>query len=111
MIVPTDTFVHSQRDAIINLTVQRIDGRALPAWLHFNPLRGEFYGTSPQDFDEDMEVKIVAHDGLSNEASTTFRFRIHKEKQAFKGKPGLSSMMRSHTKSVAKSSAQHHGSR
>jgi hypothetical protein len=90
-IVPIDTFSHTQSDAVITLSAIRTDGKPLPRWLRFDSMKGRFYGTAPEGFDGDIEVKVTARDNFGNEASTTFRFRIHKEaeKRALSGKPSL----------------------
>jgi hypothetical protein len=91
--VPQGTFVHSDSSATITLYAQRIDGRPLPSWLRFNPATGQFEGTPPEDFEGDIDVKVIARDGAGHEAETVFRFHVQKrvgEKAAFKGKPSLS---------------------
>jgi hypothetical protein len=94
--VPIDTFAHSQSDALITLFAVRADGRPLPRWLRFDAANGKFYGVPPDGFDGDIDVKVIARDNFGNDVSTSFRFRIHSQREAvaFRGKEGLSSVLK-----------------
>lgn len=108
MTVPADTFVHTLQDALITLTASRTNGATLPAWLHFDALKGEFRGTPPEGFTGDIELKVLARDNFGNEAVTTFRFRVHadKLKTSFSGKEGLSAQLREQAKAMTRPAVQ-----
>jgi hypothetical protein len=94
--IPIDTFAHSQSDALITLFAVRADGRPLPRWLRFDASSGKFVGTPPEGFEGDLDIKVIARDNFGHDVSTTFRFRIQaqSDKTAFRGKAGLSSVLR-----------------
>lgn len=99
MSVPADTFVHTQQDAVITLMAARTDGAALPGWLHFDSMKGQFSGNPPDGFEGDLEVKVTARDNFGNEVSTVFRFRVHaRAKVSFSGREGLSAQIQAHTR-------------
>jgi hypothetical protein len=90
-LIPKDTFEHTDAEAKIILTATMVDGTALPTWLIFDPLKGEFRGVAPQDFTGDLIIKILARDDFGRQAETTVKINIESApgRLAFKGKPGL----------------------
>ncbi|MFO1257960.1 MAG: DUF4347 domain-containing protein [Gammaproteobacteria bacterium] len=96
--VPRDTFVHTDQNAVIELSATLLDGRPLPEWLRFDAKKGEFIGTAPRGLRGDIEVKVTARDNYGNETVTKFKIKL-KAKQdnitEFRGRPGLSQQLTS----------------
>lgn len=100
--VPTDAFAVSRADASVTLSATSADGRALPAWLSFNPATGVFEGTPPPG-ENAVVVKVIARDQAGNEAAQLVKIQIrrqaaqadhgHGEKPTFSGRAGLSSQI------------------
>jgi hypothetical protein len=90
--IPSDTFTHTQRDAIVVLAASRIDGKPMPSWLRFDARTGQFYGDPPDNFEGVLEIKVTAHDNFGNEVSTVFRIHFKKTgaEKAFTGRSDLS---------------------
>ncbi|MCB6185368.1 putative Ig domain-containing protein, partial [Leeia sp. TBRC 13508] len=76
--LPADAFVHTQEDAVVKLTAQLSDGKALPTWLHFDATSGRFQGTPPADVDSIIEIVVTARDNDGRTASTVFKIRVGK---------------------------------
>lgn len=90
--VPSDTFVHTQNDAVIVLQAARIDGSPLPSWLRFDARSGKFTGEPPEDFEGVIEIRVTARDNQGNEVSTILRIHIKKHvEKPLAGRSGLSS--------------------
>jgi hypothetical protein len=90
--IPSDTFTHTQRDAIVVLQATRVDGAVLPSWLRFDARTGQFFGDPPDNFEGVIELKVTARDNFGNEVSTIFRIHFKKPVQkAFLGRSDLSS--------------------
>jgi hypothetical protein len=92
--VPADTFMHSQKDAVITLQATRLDGARLPSWLRFDARTGQFFGEPPEDFEGVLEIRVTARDNFGNEVSTIFRIHVKKaekpESKPLTGRSGLS---------------------
>ncbi len=73
-----------------------VDGAALPNWLIFDPNRGQFQGTPPQQFNGDLVIKIMARDENGRQAETTVRIRVGAagEPVSFKGKASLTAQLK-----------------
>lgn len=86
--LPNDAFIHTNVNAVIQLTATQIDGSPLPSWIEFNARKGEFKGTPPIGSDGELDVIITAIDDSGHKASIRFRIRIGDRMSS--GKPGLS---------------------
>ena len=90
--LPSDIFIHTNVNAVIQLTATQIDGTPLPDWLEFNARKGEFKGMAPAESVSEIDVIITARD--ENGHTATVRFRIRIGDRLSSGKPGLSEQFR-----------------
>ncbi|HEX8964521.1 MAG TPA: cadherin-like domain-containing protein [Rhodocyclaceae bacterium] len=74
--VPHDVFAHTSADATIALSASLADGRALPGWLHFDPVRGTFEGVVPPGLRGDFTIRLTAMDNQGHRVVTTFHIRV-----------------------------------
>ncbi|HLS86476.1 MAG TPA: tandem-95 repeat protein, partial [Burkholderiales bacterium] len=70
--VPEDAFAHTDPAARVYLEARLADGRALPAWLQFDGVRGTFSGEPPSDVRGALEIEVIARDDFGREARTRF---------------------------------------
>jgi len=70
--VPEDAFAHTDPAAIVHLEARMADGRALPAWLKFDGVRGVFSGIAPEGISGPLELEVIARDTQGREARTSF---------------------------------------
>ena len=94
--VPTDAFADTRSEAAVAITALQLDGRPLPSWLRFDPVKGEFRGVPPAEFKGEIAIRVIAKDDAGAKAETQFRVRIGdaNDKVALKGKPSLTSQLR-----------------
>ncbi|WP_409522518.1 Ig-like domain-containing protein [Nitrincola sp. MINF-07-Sa-05] len=71
--IPADTFGHTDPQAIIDLTATMVDGTPLPSWLRFDPATGQISGTAPEDYQGELQVRVVARDDAGRQAETLVR--------------------------------------
>ncbi|MCQ1570726.1 Ig-like domain-containing protein [Neorhizobium galegae] len=71
--VPGGTF--SDVDSVLTYSATLGDGSALPAWLHFDAGTGTFSGVAPLNYNDSLDVKVTASDGL-NDVSDTFSIAV-----------------------------------
>lgn len=96
LIIPIDTFVHTDPNAIIRLEATMLDGQPLPAWLKFDALKGEFYGIVPNGIEGDIELKVKATDNFGQAVTTKFKIKVKAKNDNivnFSGREGLSTQM------------------
>jgi hypothetical protein len=74
--LPTDTFAHSQADAVVQLVATQIDGTALPVWLSFNAQTGTFVGQPPAGLSGQLVIRVIARDQDGREAVATIRINL-----------------------------------
>lgn len=72
--LPGDAFADVDGDTL-TLTAERAEGGALPAWLGFEASTGTFSGQPPLNFNGNLDVAVIASDGLL-EARSTFALEI-----------------------------------
>lgn len=81
----------------IALAAQQADGKALPAWMKFDPKTGKIEGTPPPGFKGVVEVKVTAEDGKGHKVEKTVKVVVGKsDKQAQHqsiGKPSLTQQL------------------
>ena len=90
--VPADAFVHTDANETVQLIATQLDGRALPAWLHFDGKAGTFSGEPPQGVEIDLRLKVVARDTKGREAVSIFRVKSGEQSTGWP-RPGLSSQL------------------
>ncbi|MEP1607111.1 MAG: tandem-95 repeat protein, partial [Marinomonas sp.] len=66
-VLPETAFVDAEGDAL-NFELVATDGGALPEWISVNGL--ELSGTAPQDFDEALDIVLIADDGRAASVAT-----------------------------------------
>ena len=94
--LPTGIFVGGKGD--IQLIALTKDGKSLPRWMRFNPQTGEFDIAMPDDFNEPIEVQIIATDAKGDQAKTKLNIKPPVkvvQKTAFVGKSSLTSQIKS----------------
>ncbi|UCU92299.1 cadherin domain-containing protein [Hydrogenophaga taeniospiralis] len=106
--IPADTFGHNDPTASFTLSAVLYNGAPLPAWLKFDPIKGEFSGVPPEGYQGELVVKLIATDSEGRQIETLVRIRIgvngaaaekavklqKGERLALQGKPGLSAQLR-----------------
>ena len=90
--VPLDAFVHTQQDAIVQLSARLADGGALPSWLVFDPSTGKFSGVVPAGAPRQLAVIVEARDRDGRHAEALFRIKFARAAQP--GRAGLSEQIR-----------------
>ena len=97
-VIPTDSFVHTNPRATVQLTALQVDGRPIPAWLRFDAKKGEFKGIPPAQFKGEIAIKVIAKDDAGTQVETAFSIRVGdvNEKIVLRGKPSLTSQLRAH---------------
>ncbi|WP_143266705.1 VCBS domain-containing protein [Azospirillum oryzae] len=98
-ILPVDAFKHTDPNARVEMSASLIDGKPLPSWLKFDPVKGAFTGTPPQGYRGDLQVKVVARDGVGRQAETMVHLKVgdvpQRQTQLI-GKPGLAQQLKGH---------------
>lgn len=92
MQVPLDAFVHTQQDAIVQLSARLADGGPLPSWLVFDPSTGKFSGVAPAGAPRQLAVLVEARDRDGRHAEAIFRIKFARGAQP--GRAGLSEQIR-----------------
>jgi hypothetical protein len=92
MQVPLDAFVHTQQDAIVQLSARLADGGPLPSWLVFDPSTGKFSGVVPPGGPRQLAVLVEARDRDGRHAEAIFRIKFARAAQP--GRAGLSEQIR-----------------
>jgi hypothetical protein len=90
--VPRDAFAHGKPEATVALDARLADDQPLPAWLNFDPIKGQFRGVPPEGFKGEVVIKVVARDNAGAEVETVFRLRVNEvgqDKLSLKGKASL----------------------
>jgi hypothetical protein len=77
--LPLGLFNASRPTEQLSLSVEQADGRALPAWLSFNPSTRTFEGKPPAGLRGELQIKISARDASGNQADAMFRLQIGEE--------------------------------
>jgi hypothetical protein len=94
--LPAGTFVGGI--GVIKLAAFTKDGKPLPDWIKFNPVKGNFDIAMPKGRSEPIEIQVVATDAKGDQAKTklTIKPPINKlDKATFIGKPSLVSQIKS----------------
>ncbi|WP_139826424.1 DUF4347 domain-containing protein [Derxia lacustris] len=68
--LPDGTFTVRDPNTRFSLTVRLVNGRALPAWLHFDPARGTFSGSVPPGQSGRVRVEVTLTDQNGNSVRT-----------------------------------------
>ena len=93
-IVPSDTFLHTDRQARISLSVTLVDGQPLPEWLEFDPNTATFSGIAPFDVAGEFLIRIVARDNDGRQAETIMRLIVEEPPaEAAVGRTGFSEQL------------------
>jgi hypothetical protein len=77
--LPADTFVHTDEDTSIKLSLQAVDGTPLPRWLKFDSGKGRLEGIAPVAFEGTLIFKVVARDDQGHEAVQVFKVTVTKD--------------------------------
>ena len=94
--IPPATFVGGKGD--IQLKVFTKDGKPVPDWIKFDPVKGKLDVTMPAGVKEPLELQVVATDSKGDQAKTKLLIKLSEkptQKSEFKGKPSLSSQIKS----------------
>jgi hypothetical protein len=94
--LPPSTFVGGKGD--VTLTAVMKDGKPLPAWIKFNPVKGKFEIAMPKDVKEPVEIQVIGTDAKGDQAKTKLNIKPPvkaAQKTAFIGKSSLTSQIRS----------------
>jgi hypothetical protein len=74
--LPFDAFIHSNKDAVIQLEAKQADDSKLPNWVQFDPATGVFEVKPPKDFKGKLDLKVIARDDDGREAVAIFQMFI-----------------------------------
>jgi hypothetical protein len=80
------------------LSALTIDGKPLPAWMKFDPNTASFEVAMPNNFNEPIEIQLIATDAAGDEAHAKLKIKpLVKavDKSAFVGKASLLSQIKS----------------
>ena len=94
--IPPATFVGGKGD--IQLKVFTKDGKPVPDWIKFDPVKGKLDVAMPAGVKEPVELQVVATDSKGDQAKTKLVIKPSEkpaQKSEFKGKPSLSSQIKS----------------
>jgi hypothetical protein len=94
--LPAGTFVGGKGD--IKLAAFTKDGKPLPDWIKFNPVKGNFDIAMPKGMTDPIEIQVIATDAKGDQAKTKLNIKppIKKlDKAAFIGKSSLISQIKS----------------
>ncbi|WP_139842672.1 putative Ig domain-containing protein, partial [Janthinobacterium sp. GW458P] len=58
-----------------SVALQTADGRALPAWLHFDPQTGRISGKAPAGWDGELALQVVARDATGQVSVTRLQLK------------------------------------
>ena len=58
-----------------SVALQAADGRALPAWLHFEPQTGRISGKAPAGWDGELALQVVARDAAGQVSVTRLQLK------------------------------------
>ncbi|UTY57616.1 Ig-like domain-containing protein [Massilia sp. erpn] len=97
--IPSDTFAHSSRDAVIRLSAVQVNGAPIPDWVSFDARSGKFTVRAPAGVAGELQIKVTARDAQGNEATTLLKIRVGGPQQAAdaaprSGRAGLSEQLR-----------------
>ena len=76
--IPASIFVHSNPNEQLVFEAKTSSGKALPAWLNFDPKTLKFSGVPPKGVAPET-VTVTAKDSYGKEVSATFKVGISKE--------------------------------
>ena len=76
--IPASIFVHSNPNEQLVFEAKTSSGKALPAWLNFDPKTLKFSGVPPKGVTPET-VTVTAKDSYGKEVSATFKVGISKE--------------------------------
>ncbi len=76
VILPEDTFVHSNGQESMLISAQLESGEPLPLWITFDDSSFSFRGTAPAGDPADVNIRLIAIDASGNQAITGFTIRF-----------------------------------
>jgi hypothetical protein len=76
VMVPWDSFAHTQVDAWIGLEADLFNGEPLPGWITLDRQSGYFTFRPPAGFKGEFTIRLRARDTTGLEAVTLFKLRI-----------------------------------
>jgi hypothetical protein len=74
--VPSNTFAHTNPEAIVRLDARLADGRPLPPWVSFDSRTGKFVIQAPPGVAGQLTIRLIARDTDGREVGTVFRIRV-----------------------------------
>jgi hypothetical protein len=74
--LPAGTFVHTDATARVSLSARLSDGKALPAYVKFNPTTGTFTVDASNRAPVDLQIRVIAVDEKGKTANTTVVIKI-----------------------------------
>ncbi len=76
VLIPADTFGHTDTSEIIQLNAVMETGEPLPDWLIFDANSGEFRGIPPKGFVGSLMIKVVARDNAGAQVETIITIEV-----------------------------------
>ena len=99
VVIPQDTFGHSDPNANISLSAAMVDGNPIPNWLSFDATQGEFFGVPPKEFEGTLIIKIIARDENGDQVETLITIEVVKtdapQKISLNGKGNFGEQLKS----------------
>ncbi|MBV8656310.1 MAG: DUF4347 domain-containing protein [Burkholderiales bacterium] len=80
--LPVGDFVRNDPDNPVTTDLKLADGRPLPPWLHFDPVRGVLTGQAPKGWSQALQIEIVSHDGRGHQAHNEVKLRFEGTQRA-----------------------------
>ena len=70
IMLPASTFSHSDSKEQVTVEIRLADGRPLPSWLKFDPVKGTLSGQAPAGLNQRISIEVIARDSKGNRVSS-----------------------------------------
>ncbi len=79
--VPQEAFLHSDSNAVVQLSATTLDNQPLPPWIDFDPVTGTFTAVPPPGTSGDVTVRVIAKDQFGQQAAQEFKIIVKPEQR------------------------------
>ncbi|MBB2483636.1 DUF4347 domain-containing protein [Mitsuaria sp. WAJ17] len=70
IMLPASTFSHSDSREQVTVEIRLADGRPLPSWLKFDPVKGTLSGQAPAGLNQRLSIEMIARDSKGHRVSS-----------------------------------------
>jgi hypothetical protein len=107
VLISPRAFAHTDDQAEVGLTLKRIDGQDLPAWVRFNGETGQLLLEPPADAPSQLALRLSAQDQNGENVFTDFLITFDKNEPAPTGRMSFSDKLRQANSVTRASTALH----